>query len=218
MSSARDSILNAVRARTPAPGVHGDIGKAAAALIATPSRYQPQFDQQGNLERFIAKATSERVTASIGRVATVEAVPAEVARYLGDCGLAPSFALQPREELTGLNWTGLETHPGIAADEPAALTIADLAIAETGSVVLRSGLDAPVLMNFLPLHHIVVLHEELIHRHLEDVFGLLGDGPAEQPRNLCIVTGTSGTADIEAVNVRGAHGPRFMHVVIVDKP
>ncbi|MCP5002313.1 MAG: hypothetical protein GY933_27205, partial [Hyphomicrobiales bacterium] len=49
----------------------------------------------------------------------------------------------------------------------------------------------------------------------EDVFAFVGSGPENQPRNLSIVTGTSGTADIEAKNVRGAHGPRFMHLIIV---
>ena len=29
------------------------------------------------------------------------------------------------------------------------------------------------------------------------------------------MTGTSGTADIEAKNIRGAHGPRYMRIVLV---
>ena len=38
-------------------------------------------------------------------------------------------------------------------------------------------------------------------------------GPA--PRNLNLVTGASGTTDIEGAYVRGAHGPRSLHVVLV---
>ena len=50
---------------------------------------------------------------------------------------------------------------------------------------------------------------------VEDVFAEFGSNQVAQPRNLSIVTGTSGTADIEAKNVRGAHGPRFMHLILV---
>ena len=38
-------------------------------------------------------------------------------------------------------------------------------------------------------------------------------GPA--PRNVNLITGASGTTDIEGSYVRGAHGPRFLHVVLV---
>jgi L-lactate dehydrogenase complex protein LldG len=40
------------------------------------------------------------------------------------------------------------------------------------------------------------------------------DAGAGQPRNVNIITGTSGTADIEAINIRGAHGPRHMRIVL----
>ncbi len=35
------------------------------------------------------------------------------------------------------------------------------------------------------------------------------------PRAHYWVTGVSGTTDIEGTYVRGAHGPRFLHVVLV---
>ncbi|HHW62801.1 MAG TPA: LUD domain-containing protein, partial [Rhodocyclaceae bacterium] len=36
------------------------------------------------------------------------------------------------------------------------------------------------------------------------------------PRNVNIITGASGTTDIEGSLVLGAHGPRYLHVIIVD--
>ena len=35
------------------------------------------------------------------------------------------------------------------------------------------------------------------------------------PRNVNLITGASGTTDIEGSLVLGAHGPRYMHVVVV---
>jgi len=37
------------------------------------------------------------------------------------------------------------------------------------------------------------------------------------PRNLNLITGASGTTDIEGSYVRGAHGPLFLHVILVNE-
>jgi L-lactate utilization protein LutC len=65
---------------------------------------------------------------------------------------------------------------------------------------------------------------------LEVVRRSVGDGPVDAraiatnafaatgeaaPRTIALVTGASGTTDIEASYVRGAHGPRFLHVVLI---
>jgi len=216
MSGARDGIFHAIAsALGPRDRSAADIRAAADALVQDADRYRPTFSGQSNLDRFIEKATSERVTATVEKLDGLPAVPQAVSRYLDRAGLDAEIALQPRSSLTALDWGGVRTHHAPSPDEPAALSIADLAVAETGSVVFLSGADAPTLMNFLPLHHLVVVEESKIHRHLEDVFAVVGARPEDQPRNINIVTGTSGTADIEAKNIRGAHGPRFMHIFIV---
>jgi L-lactate dehydrogenase complex protein LldG len=66
-----------------------------------------------------------------------------------------------------------------------------------------------MLPNFLALHHIVLLRVRDIVAHLEDA-PLAGP----QPRAHYWVTGVSGTTDIEGTYVRGAHGPRFLHVIL----
>lgn len=216
MSNAREKIFaNIRRANSAARPDAQFIADAAAVLIKDPALFQPKFDGVSNLSRFIAKATSERVTATVSQIDTLEKVPPEVATYLSQNKLSPRIALQPRKTLTELDWGNVETHHDAASDEPVAVSIADLAVAETGSVVFLSASDAPTLLNFLPLHHIVIVRTSLIHRHLDDVFPAIGSGPEDQPRNINIVTGTSGTADIEAKNIRGAHGPRYMHLIIV---
>ena len=70
------------------------------------------------------------------------------------------------------------------------------------------------LLAFLPLHHIVVLRADRILAYLEDYAAVIagGDGP---PRNAIMITGPSGTTDIEGSYVRGAHGPGFVHVILV---
>ncbi|MCP5087597.1 MAG: hypothetical protein GY952_12435 [Rhodobacteraceae bacterium] len=217
MSDARNAILQNIRTANGALPPASEIEAAAAALIENPGDLRPSFSDQDNRSRFVEKATSERVTATVSEVAHLRDVPEAVKAYLAQASVPLQVALQPRGALTELNWDGIKTHSAPSPNEPAAVSIADLAVAETGSVVFLSAPDAPVLMNFLPLHHIVVVSAELIHRHLEDVFAIVGKAQQDQPRNLSIVTGTSGTADIEAKNIRGAHGPRFMHLIICQK-
>ena len=91
--------------------------------------------------------------------------------------------------------------------------MADGGIAETGSLIFRSSPDTPMLHNYLGLHHIAVLQRESVARYLEEA--IAGAEDDAMPRILSLVTGTSGTADIEAVNIRGAHGPRYLHIVVV---
>ncbi len=217
MNQGRETILTNIRAALGhAERSADDIAEEASSLVAEAARFQPKFADQSNLERFIAKATSERVTATVSQVENFGDVPSTVAAYLERNGLPNRIVVQPRPALTTLDWSKLDVHDKPLADETLVVSIADLAIAETGSVVFLSGHDAPTLLTFLPLHHIVVVNAALIHSHLEDVFTFVGHGQKRQPRNLCIVTGTSGTADIEGKNIRGAHGPKFMHIVIVN--
>lgn len=214
MSTARQTILSAIaRANTDRPAA--DIRADAAGLIERFAQLRPDFHGQTLLMRFVGKATSDRVTATVQQLDNIASVPAAVADYLDNNSLGRRLALQPRALLAGLDWAGIDITSTLEANEEVALTLADMGVAETGSVVFLSAPDAPVLMNFLPLHHLVVLRQSTLLSHLEDVFGRIGQNAATQPRSINIVTGTSGTADIEARNVRGAHGPRFMHIIIV---
>ena len=88
-------------------------------------------------------------------------------------------------------------------------------IAETGSLVFHSSPETPTLHSFLPLHHIAVVEAARILRYPEDYWAAARAASNRPPRNVNWVTGTSGTADIEAKNIRGAHGPRFLHILIV---
>ncbi len=189
-----------------------DVKAAADALIAEPDRFRVTFNDQPLYDRFVEKATSETVTATVETLDALADVPAAVAAYMAARDLGNRIALQPRESLTALDWSAFETAATAQMNEVLALTFADAAIAETGSLVFRTGPDAPVLLNFLPLHHLAVVRRSAILPHMEDVFDHFGTSAADQPRSLNIITGTSGTADIEAKNVRGAHGPRFMHI------
>ena len=93
---------------------------------------------------------------------------------------------------------------------------AEYGIAETGSIVVHSGAEMPVLLSFLPLHAIVVVPRSKILPFLDDYASIARNMArgSSTPRNMCLITGASGTTDIEGVLVKGAHGPKFLHLVI----
>ena len=211
MSDARSRIFARIASARAKPLPSADlIAAERAALVPDASATQPTFDGQNTLARFEAMATSERLTATVAHVASLQEVPNAVAAYMETQGLPSEAAIAPA--LRNLDWSGLAVSTDITATQPVAVTLAEGGVAETGSLIFRSGPDTPMLHNFLALHHIAVVQQDRIGRYLESVFG--PNAPA-LPRIMTLVTGTSGTADIEAVNIRGAHGPRYLHILLV---
>ena len=212
---SRKRILAAVRGalgRTAQPDA-ATIRQEAALLLAGSERGRPPRDGS-LLERFTARLTDSRVGGTIDRIATLADLPRAVRTYLAAQSLPPSLALQPDPALQALNWSGLTVRDRIASDEVVSVGLAAGGIAESGSLVFQSAPEAPTLFSFLPLHHVVALDAASLWEWLEDYAQGPAAGGQAQPRNVNIVTGASGTTDIEGRLVRGAHGPAFLHVVL----
>lgn len=217
--SARDAILGAVRAALGARATDArGIADEARALLADPQAVRPRLAVDDPVEAFVARAGSAKlVGTSVERIERIERFPQAVARYLAGQGLPRSIALQPAPLLASLDWSGFERRAQVASDEPVGVGLARWAIAETGSLVFHSGADTPILSNFLPLHHVVLVRADTVLAYLEDYAEAFAATGEAQPRNVNLVTGASGTTDIEGILVRGAHGPRSLHVVVADR-
>ena len=210
--TARERILAAIRdSLGPRRAAPQAVAAEAAALLENPQATRPRLAAPDLAEAFALKATALGTT--IDHVPDMAGVPAALRRYLDAHGLPLALALQPTAELAGLDWNGIATRPTLAPDEPVGLGLAVWGIAETGSLVIHSGPDNPILLAFLPLHHVMVLRRDHLLAHLEDYAAAMQG--AAQPRNAILITGPSGTTDIEGSYVRGAHGPGFLHVILV---
>jgi L-lactate dehydrogenase complex protein LldG len=209
--NARDAILAAVGG---ASRPNAALARQAAALLDRVPGLRPDRVNGDPAEAFLARITGPAIGATASRVAALAEVPRAVRAYLDANNLAPTAALQPHPKLGALDWSGVETHRSIAVDEAAAVLFAPYAVAETGSLVFRSGSDMPVLFAFLPLHCLVVVEAASVVAWLEDCAAIEAKRPA--PRNLNLITGASGTTDIEGALVHGAHGPASLHVIVVE--
>jgi L-lactate dehydrogenase complex protein LldG len=112
----------------------------------------------------------------------------------------------------------LERRFGAAeAEDVASLSRAVAAAAETGTLFLVSGPDNPTTLAFLPELHTILIRAEDILGSYEDAFDRLRAlyGGGALPRSVNMISGPSRTADIEQTIVRGAHGPKRLHVVLL---
>ena len=88
---------------------------------------------------------------------------------------------------------------------------AQLAIAETGSVVINSQQQANRDL-FLAEHLIVLVQQDQLVTYLHEALNQCCD---TQRRSVNIITGPSRTADVEQTIQIGAHGPKALSIVLI---
>ena len=95
------------------------------------------------------------------------------------------------------------------------LTGCELAIAETGTIVLRSGGAAQGrrALTLVPDLHVCVVAEHQVLGSVPEAIGALEEA-ARDGDPLTLVSGPSATSDIELSRVEGVHGPRTLHVIV----
>lgn len=100
------------------------------------------------------------------------------------------------------------------------ITLADLAIAETGTLVETVRPNRPRALSLLPPHHLCIVPRGRLVPDLEAVFDQLGDPTSNDPFQsyFTCISGPSRTADIEKQLTIGVHGPGRLTVFFVDGP
>ena len=102
----------------------------------------------------------------------------------------------------------------LAAD--VGITSCDIAVAETGSLIVCSRPGQERVASLITPVHIAIVERRQIVPDLFDAFEQLGRlGFDEIPSNISIVTGPSKTGDIELTLTTGVHGPGKWHVIII---
>jgi L-lactate dehydrogenase complex protein LldG len=230
--SARDDILGGIRRALNRGPVPAETAAALAERVAAhrrnliPAR-AAALDPPARIDLFVAMA--EEVQTTVARIASDDAVPAEVARYLAAMNLPAELVMAPDPALDAIPWDRrplLTIRRGRAeAGDAASLTPCLAAIAETGTLMLVSGADTPTTLNFLPDTHIIVLRAGQVVASYEEGWDLVraraAGAPGDTlgwPRTINLITGPSRTGDIEQRIQLGAHGPRRLHIVLVDEP
>ena len=224
MSGSRERVLGAIRGalcRNAQPD-------AAAEAVRRRLEHPPpnvvpmrgRLELAGRIDLFIAEA--ERVSTTTARLGQWNEVPSAIADYLKGVNLPASLRVAPDPALRGIPWADeplLEFTTGPARDgDQVSVTGAFAGVAETGTLVLLSGPDSPTTLNFMPDAHIVVFPVDRIVGTYEEVWARIRSrfDSGTLPRAVNWITGPSSTGDIEQTLLLGAHGPRLLHVLLVD--
>lgn len=169
---------------------------------------------------FTARATAAGMTV---HRATALSADDQVLRLLTDLGArriaiaeAPllkslTARLTAPESHDLINWRdGPGLDPLYSAD--AGITDVQAAIAETGTLVCASGPSRGRGLSLVPPVHIAIVRRSDVIADLVD----LRPDPAALPSSLVLITGPSKTADIEGILITGVHGPRAVHIVLIE--
>lgn len=173
---------------------------------------QPQLTNNDLVTLF--QQQLEQAAGTVVRVRDRKAAVAAIKAYLQARDLPLQLVADRR--LQALPWFAGMTvvYRNAEASDQVSVTQGFAGIAETGSVLMLSSVEAPTPLNFLPEVHIVVLRAVDVVSHIESVWQKLR-ARGKMPRAVNLITGPSRTADIEQTIQLGAHGPRAFHVVLL---
>lgn len=222
MSGSREKILGRIRGnldQADAPGrasqaeISKRMGSRPRGIIPT----RVDRDAAGLVDLFIERAM--KVNASVVRLDTEAQVPDAIADYLASENLPAAFRMAENPDLEAMPWSNrpaldVKTGPSDGNDI-VGLSRAVCGVAETGTLMMMSGPNSPITLNFLPETHVVVIKSAEIKAAYEDGWDVVRAKGA-LPRSVNMVTGPSRTGDIEQTIYLGAHGPRRLHILVVD--
>lgn len=224
MSAARDNVLDRVRkALGKRERMAAEFDAAEATMAAHRQGPRPALASDRIL-RFMQRARD--MESSVERIDGRAAIPAAVARYLDGLSLPAGPAGEKARagvcwpEFATLDWAGaglsIEARP-TQGDDRLGISGVFCAIAETGTMVILAGPDAPSASALLPDTHVAVVPADRIVDGMEEAFDLIRRERGQLPRAVNMISGPSRTGDIEQTIVLGAHGPFRVHVLVVDR-
>jgi L-lactate dehydrogenase complex protein LldG len=220
----RDSFIARLRAGLGVSGEEAGRRESVLSRLKNPPRgVIPTRGQLAPAARLaLFRTMAAKSLASVATIADAGQVPAAIAEYLRGHNLPAAFRSGDDPRLAVLPWERvpqLVRHLGPAQRHDAVgVSQADAGIAETGTLLLASGRANPTTLAFLPETHIVVVAAADVVGDYETAIDALrkrlGDG--FPPRTINLITGPSRSADIEQTMLLGAHGPRRLHIILVD--
>ena len=224
----RDAVLGAIRRglrRGPLPA--DQAAMLAGRIAGHPRHLKPartDLSRPALVDLFVGYV--EREFGTVSRVPTADGVPGAVAEYLAAQNLPSEFVMAPHPDLLAILWSArplLRVRTGRAeATDLVSVQHAFAAVAETGTLMLPATPERPTTLNLLADTEVVVLRASRIVGPYEDAWDLLRRERTDpvtggfMPRNVMLVTGPSRSADIEQTLELGAHGPRRLHVVLIE--
>jgi len=204
---SRERILGRIRAAVQSAGPHHDGPTGQMFVPVTDPLERFQKECAANITECAVTADSAGSAAAIANV-LASLPPGEI--FAQDApelrGLVTAF-----KDGRPLRWSS-EGPPNEASQ--ATITLCEALVAQTGSVLVSSANGGRQATVIAPVHIVFAKLNQLVP-DLEAVFArVYQQGIASKNSYVCLITGSSRTADIEKILIMGAHGPRRLIVVL----
>ena len=211
--SSRQQILDRVRGGTKS------VSKPKEALAEAYAALPRDYVRAGRLSREAClELMIERLREYDAEVVecTPGELPAAIASQLALSGkhvfVAPP-ALPAEWLAAGFDWK--VDHDLTSAEIEVAegvVTAAFCGVADSGTIVLHhSDTEGRRVLTLLPDWHLCILRASQVVETFPEYLGRC----QQAPTLVTTISGPSATADIEMTRIKGVHGPRFLHVILV---
>jgi L-lactate dehydrogenase complex protein LldG len=226
-ANSRQRILD--RIRTATQSVAKTPAQLQDAYATIPRNYvrQGSLSAEGRLELLIKRLREyDAEVVETTPQELVSAITSQLAASGKHTFVAPTGL--PAEWLApGFNWK-IDTSLTSAEIEQVegVVTAAFCGVADSGTIALHhSATEGRRVITLLPDWHLCILRASQVVETLPEYFDRCQHSPALPPSNQDLslgtpalvthISGPSATADIEMTRIKGVHGPRFLHVILV---
>jgi L-lactate utilization protein LutC len=209
----------------PAEGAEAIRRQLLERWLAALERFREEFERVGGV--FYHATGMDEVPAAVSRIAKerdarriITWSPSLLGSGLGNRLRADGLEVveEPPDGATGEERTRFRQ---AASEADIGVTGVDLAVAETGSLVVISGKGKARSVSLLPSYHVAVFGKAALVENLEQA-GVIFEALHREPTrsisgaSITFITGPSRTADIELTLTRGVHGPKEVHAIFVE--
>ncbi len=203
--SAANGPLELAGAHEAIPRLYARSGK-----LSTEARVALMVERLREYGAEVVECTPDELPAAI----TAQIAASGRHRIVAPPGIPLEWRAEPAKKIEGFECAldqGLEA--GEIERTDGVITAAFCGIADSGTIVLHhSAGEGRRVLTLLPDWHLCILKASQVVETLPEYF----DRCPQPPALVTWISGPSATADIEMTRIQGVHGPRFLHVILVD--
>jgi L-lactate dehydrogenase complex protein LldG len=131
--------------------------------------------------------------------------------------LFPSGAQMPFKVASSLNMDRRSFFEALQSAE-IGISTADLGVADTGTLIISNTDESDRLVTALPIIHVAVLPRSKLVFSLEDGGQYISQILMKDSKavSISLISASSRTSDVGGITILGVHGPRELHVLLLD--